>query len=127
MAKVLYVDADDARARAASDLFAERGHELVAVPSAERAMMRAEQESDYDAVVTHLILPSIDGAELCRWLTRWPPLASALRVVFSGPGVKLRLDFQQGLPRWLPADVYLQDLEKVEYLVDAVEHALADR
>ena len=127
MARVLYVDADDARTRSACDLMAVRGHQVISAASAERAMICAEQDGPYDAVVTHLILPSIDGAELCRWLTRRPTLASALRVVFSASGVRLRVDFQQGLPRWLPAHVFLQDVDEVEHLIDAVERALDQR
>ena len=63
MAKVLYVDADEIRTAAAVVTFRKRGHAVTPADSAERAMMHVEQRADYDAVVVHLILPSIDGAE----------------------------------------------------------------
>jgi len=124
MAKVLYVDADVERSEAVCTLFAQRGHTVTAVTSAERAMLHADREADYDAVVAHLILPSIDGAELCRWLQRWSALSRVPRVVFTSPDVRLRLNLQDGLPRWLPADVYIHGLEDLQSLVEAVEWAL---
>jgi CheY-like chemotaxis protein len=124
MAKVLYVDADVERSEAVCTLFAQRGHTVTAATSAERAMLHADREADYDAVVAHLILPSIDGAELCRWLQRWSALSRVPRVVFTSPGVRLRLNLQDGLPRWLPADVYIHGLEDLQSLVEAVEWAL---
>lgn len=124
MAKVLYVDADLERAEAVTALFTARGHAVTAATSAERAMMHADRDRDYGVVVAHLILPSIDGAELCRWLQRWSPMPGVPRVVFTMPGARLKLDFQEGLPRWLPADVYIHGLEDLENLVDAVEWVL---
>ncbi|KPK61951.1 MAG: hypothetical protein AMK73_07170 [Planctomycetes bacterium SM23_32] len=124
MAKVLYVDADHGRTQVVCGLFAERGHLVTAESSAERAMMRAQGDATYQAVVVHLILPSIDGAELCRWLQRWSSMAAVPRVVFTSPGVQLRLKLEEHLPRWLPADVYIHGLEDPARLVDAVERIL---
>jgi len=124
MAKVLYVDADVERSEAVCTLFVQRGHTVTVATSAERAMLHADREADYDAVVAHLILPSIDGAELCRWLQRWSALSRVPRVVFTSPDVRLRLNLQDGLPRWLPADVYIHGLEDLQSLVEAVEWAL---
>ncbi|MHC4481515.1 MAG: response regulator, partial [Planctomycetota bacterium] len=100
-------------------------HSVTVAGSAERAMLHVERESDYDVIVVHLILPSIDGAELCRWLQRWSPLPGVPRVVFSSAGVHLRLGLEESLPRWLPADVYMHALEDVEELVHRVESLLA--
>ena len=124
MAKVLYVDSDPERTGAVQALFAGRGHVVVAADSAERAMLCAQREGDFEAVVVHLILPGADGAELCRWLQRWSSLSGAPRIVFSVPGVKLKLDLGTNLPRWLPADIYIRDIEDLQHLVNAVEWAL---
>jgi len=125
MAKILCVDADAERTRAFSELVAERGHLVTVVTSAERAMLRVEQESNFDAVVLHLILPGIDGAEFCRWLQRWSSMARVPRVVFSGPETRLQVDLQHKLPRWLPADRYLHDVQDTGVIVREVERVMA--
>jgi CheY-like chemotaxis protein len=127
MAKVLYVDADHERTKVVCELFVQRGHSVTVESSAERAMLRTEQDAGFEAVVAHLILPSIDGAELCRWLQRWSSMPAVPRIVFSSPAVQIRLNLQHKLPRWLPADVYIHDLEDFAHLVDAVEWTLDRR
>jgi len=124
VAKILYVDADQGRVEIVRALLVQKGHCVTVVNCAERAMLQVERESDYDAVVLHLVLPGIDGAELCRWLKQWSSLPGARRVVFSGPEVQLTLNFADELPRWLPADVYLQRMEEPEALICAVERIL---
>lgn len=124
MAKVLYVDADEERTQGVRALFARGGHVVTTAISAERAMLHVERDGDFNAIVVHLILPGIDGAELCRWLQRWSSLASVPRVVFTTPAVRLRLDLAERLPRWLPADVYIHALEDPQQLVEAVQSAL---
>ena len=124
MAKVLYVDADVERIEAVCNLFARGGHAVTVARGTARAMLRVDREGDYDAVVAHLMLPSIDGAELCRWLQNWSRMSGVPRIIFSGPGVELKLDLTDRLPRWLPADVYLRDLTDFAHLVEAVEWLL---
>jgi DNA-binding response OmpR family regulator len=124
MAKVLYVDADRKRAEIVCAVFARRGHAVTLAAATTRAMMYVDREGGYEAVVAHLMLPSVDGAELCRWLQNWSGMAGVPRVVFSSPGTRLRLDLADRLPRWLPADMYLRDLTEFEQLVDAVEWLL---
>ena len=89
-----------------------------------RAMLHLDREGGYEAIVAHLMLPSVDGAELCRWLQNWSGMAGMARIVFSSPGTRLKLNLADRLPRWLPADVYLRDLTEFEHLVDAVEWLL---
>lgn len=124
MAKILYVDADCRRVQAVCALMSARGHRVTVAGCAERAMIRVDQESDFDAVVLHLILPGIDGAELCRWLQRRSALAAVPRVVFTEPEVHLELDLSKKLPRWLPADVYIHGLADPAILIEAVEKVL---
>lgn len=124
MAKILYVDVDDQRSQTVCALFSQKNHVVTLVNSAERAMLQVARESDYDAVVLHLILPGIDGAELCRWLAPWSSLPAMPRVVFTGPDVRLALDLKEKLPRWLPADVYVHGLKDPRQLIDAVEKVL---
>ena len=124
MAKILYVDADPARKDVVYGLLCDKGHCVTAVVSAERAMINVEREGDYDAVVLHLVLHGIDGAELCRWLQRWSSLPGVPRLVFTTPDIRLNLDLENGMPSWLPADRYMHAVSDLAKLVDAVEELL---
>lgn len=121
MAKILYVDADPARKEVVCTLLCEKGHRVTAAVSAERAMIQVAREGDYDAVVLHLVLHGIDGAELCRWLQQWSSLPAVPRLVFTTPDIHLNLDLEAGMPSWLPADRYLHAVSDLAELVDAVE------
>jgi len=124
MAKILYVDADPARQEVVCGLLCDKGHEVTAVVSAERAMINVERDGDYEAVVLHLVLHGIDGAELCRWLQRWSSLPGAPRLVFTTPDIHLNLDLESGTPSWLPAHKYLHAVDDLAKLVEAVEELL---
>ncbi|MFO8007881.1 MAG: response regulator [Candidatus Brocadiia bacterium] len=125
MAKILYVDADGDRTESVRRLLAGMGHLVIVARSAERAMIRVDQESDFDAVLLHLILPGMDGAELCRWLERWSRLARVPRVVFTGPETRLSLGLEDRLPPWLPADQYLHCVSDFERIAGAVQSVLS--
>ncbi len=125
MAKILYVDVDGCRQEQVRHLLEGKGHCVVAAMSAERAMVHVEREHDYDAIVLHLMLRGMDGAELCRWLQRWSPLSSTPRVVFTTPDVHLNLDLDSHLPDWLPADVFLSAVPDMGEVANAVEKLLS--
>lgn len=125
MAKVLYVDADSRRAELVRSVFTRRGHDVTVALATTRAMLHVDREGGYQAVVAHLMLPSVDGAELCRWLQNWSGMAGVPRVVFTSPSTRLKLDLEVRLPRWLPADIYLHDLTEFERLAEAVEWLVA--
>ena len=121
MAKILYVDADPEREDVVSALLRARGHRVTVAVSAERAMIEVAREGDYDAVVLHLMLHGIDGAELCRWLLHWSSLPAVPRLVFTTPDIHLSLDLEAGIPHWLPADRYMHAVSDMAVLVEAVE------
>lgn len=127
MAKILYVDQSPEREEAICRLLGDNGHDVTVVTCAERAMMRVEREPEYDAVVLHLMLRGIDGAELCRWLQNWSSLPCTPRVVFTTPDIQLKLNLEQELPSWLPADVFLGGVWDMQELVEAVEGVLCKR
>jgi len=124
MAKILYVDADPDRQAVVCGLLCDNGHEVTAVVSAERAMINVERDGDYEAVVLHLVLHGIDGAELCRWLQQWSVQPDVPRLVFTTPDIHLNLDLENATPRWLPAHRYLHAIGDLGKLVEAVEELL---
>jgi CheY-like chemotaxis protein len=121
MAKILYVDADPERKAVVCALLCDKGHRVTAAVSAERAMIEVERAGDFDAVVLHLVLHGIDGAELCRWLQQWSSLPAVPRLVFTTPDIHLSLGLEAGIPRWLPADRYMHAVSDLAELVEAVE------
>jgi CheY-like chemotaxis protein len=124
MAKILFVDADAERIRQVTEALAGRGHVVVAATCAERAMICVDRERQYDAIVLHLVLPGMDGAELCRWLKRQSCVPTVPRVVFTCSRTEVRIDLSEGLPSWLPADVFLDSVEGILGIVQAVEGLL---
>ena len=97
------------------------------VDCAERAMLRLDREGDYEAVVLHLYLPGMDGAEFCRWIERWSSLKGVPKVAFTWAGFRMPVDVSKGLPKWLPVDRYIEGLQHVEELVEALDSLLAER
>ncbi|MCA9509629.1 MAG: response regulator [Myxococcales bacterium] len=74
MAKARVLAVDDQRyfRELIEGLLAEGGYAVQTASSAEEALHRLERE-DFDIVVTDLVMPGIDGAELCRRIKQRKP------------------------------------------------------
>ena len=127
MARILYVGSSSKESGRLRSLLEQKGHSVQVVDCAERAMLYVDREGDYEALVLHLYLPGMDGAELCRWVERRSSLKGIPKVAFTWAGLRMPVDVSQGLPKWLPVDRYIEGLERVEELVEAVEGLLAAR
>ena len=126
MARILYVENSPERAETLRALLEQKGHVVQVVSCAERAMICAHnKDADYQALVLHLYLPGMDGAELCRWIEKWSSLKGIPKVAFTWPGLRLPVDISRGLPNWLPVDRFFEGLEHAEELVEAVEELLS--
>ncbi|HXH78812.1 response regulator transcription factor [Nocardioides sp.] len=69
MARVLVVDDDTTVREVVVSYLCRAGHEVVDVGDGEAALVAAS-EAGFDLVVLDLMLPGIDGLEVCRQLTR---------------------------------------------------------
>ena len=127
MARILYVDCCPERVACVCSLLEKQGHAVAVVNCAERAMLHVHSGKCCDAVITHLYLPGIDGAELVRWLSGLEPPVSVVKVAFTCCGEKTPVGVGEELPRWLPADTFVEGLERAEDLVEAVEKLLEAR
>jgi DNA-binding response OmpR family regulator len=72
MARLLVVDDDPTVREVASDYLRRAGHDVVAAADGETAL-RAARARPPAAAVLDVMLPGIDGHELCRWLRRDQP------------------------------------------------------
>jgi len=127
MARILYVDCGQERVNEVCSLLQSNGHEVQAASSAERAMLHVHSGESYEAVVMHLFLPGIDGAELSRWLAGPALPGNMVELAFTCSGEKTPMAAGEGLPKWLPVDRFLDGIERAEDLVIAVEELLKQR
>lgn len=65
--RLLLVEDDDTLREGLDDLLASAGHQVVAVSRGDEAVERGTREA-FDAVVLDLMLPGLDGHEVCRRL-----------------------------------------------------------
>src|SRR3989304_1741580 len=121
MARILYVETDLKRAQKVCALFEQRGHTVHLACSAERAMLRVQRGMAFDVLALELILHGMDGAEFCRWIENKSPLKGIRKVAFTAPGCQLSFHFERGLPRWLPVNRFIAELDDPSILIEAVE------
>lgn len=126
MARILYVENDTTRAERVTPLLQARGHRVEVVHKAGRAMMRVDEGETYDALLLHLALPGIDGAEFCRWIEHDTPLKGIPKVAYTWEGCTLNLGVEDGVPRWLPVTRLLRKLDSVDHILDAMEEVLGN-
>ena len=69
--RTLIVEDDGATRQILAQVVRERGHESVAVESAEHGMARC-LTGRFDIALVDTTLPGMDGLRFCRWLTRLP-------------------------------------------------------
>lgn len=65
MSKILVADDDASIRLLVSDVLADQGHTVTAVPSGEEAVKRLEEES-FDLVLLDIMMKGMDGLEVCR-------------------------------------------------------------
>jgi len=126
MARILYVEGNPEKVELLRPLLVRQGHTVDVVNCAERAMLRVQARRDYAAVVLQLYLPGMDGAELCRWMEKWSAVRGVHKLVFTWHGRRAPVVLSRGLPRWLPADRFIENLERAEDLVEALETLLSN-
>ncbi len=82
-ARILVVDDDALALEAVTRLLKSAGYEAFSAQSAEETLRLAE-ELRPDMILLDVVLPDLDGVEVCRRLKAAPKLADAFVVLFSG-------------------------------------------
>jgi CheY-like chemotaxis protein/predicted regulator of Ras-like GTPase activity (Roadblock/LC7/MglB family) len=83
MAKVFVVDDSVSVRKAVERLLAPRGMAVTSCASGNEALARLPGEAP-DLVICDLVLPDLDGYEVCRWLRQVPALAATPVLFISG-------------------------------------------
>lgn len=81
MAKILVVDDDPSICEQLSDMLREKGHEVKSLFSGTDAM---SDRSDYDIVLTDLVMPKVDGLDLLSHFKRAKPKTKVIMITAFG-------------------------------------------
>jgi len=126
MARILLVEDDaDVRESYASRL-KEEGHAVVAVATAEAALEQLHADT-FDALVTDLLLPGMDGAELARTIRNEARQAAIPIVMVSAMVRRIGLTLTPADLRWVPVDRFLDKGTEADELVRVVGEVLDSR
>jgi len=123
MATILYIEDDPDARRALQVLLEKRGHGVVTASSAEESLEILLSWTP-ELVVTDLLLPGIDGAELCRLLRHRPETEGLPIILVTGVAPRVGLSFTPSDKQWAPADEIMDKKTDPTELVDLVERLL---
>jgi len=113
MARILVVDDEADVLEYSCELLRALGHEVEAVSSAERALLRLQRHS-FDLVLTDFSLPGLNGVELARAVKRQAP-ATLVGIVsgWESPDQKKEAATEQVVDFVLPKPFTLKELQRV--------------
>lgn len=122
MAKILLIDDEPDLLAAMAEILRRASHEVTPVSDG-RLVLQEFNESEFDLVVTDIIMPGVEGLEILKHLREQNPEFKAIAI--SGGG-RIEPSFHLRLARQLGARETLQKPFKLQTLVEAVERTLED-
>jgi len=105
-----------------SRMLEKAGHSVVTNDSSVRALKEIPSERP-DCVITDLMMPDMDGFELCRELRRRPELSSMKIIVLSAKSY----DFDRRRARELGADGYIVKPIRTETLLSSIDEFVSEK
>ena|SRR5579864_2284971 len=124
MAKILIVEDDDALRVTLERMIRSAGHDPKSA-SGQRQVTDAIAATDYDVVVTDILMPEFDGLEVIRMVRSLKPACPIIAV--SGGGNHLPGPKGLQLASAFGADVVLSKPFAMSVLIDAIARVLASR
>jgi len=106
MARILVVEDDKDFQEIYTFALTRRGHSVEAVRTAEQAL-EALQRSEFDLLLVDLLLPGMDGAELCRTIRADSDSRHLPILMLSNMGDRLGITFTEADAKWAPVDRFL--------------------
>jgi CheY-like chemotaxis protein/MinD-like ATPase involved in chromosome partitioning or flagellar assembly len=120
--KILVIEDDPIATRLIEYILKQRGYEVLAAPNGLEGLKIA-QESRPDLIVLNVMLPGIDGFEVCHRLRTEPRTASSLIMMLSGRA--RQIDIANGLN--MGADDYLTKPAAPSEIVNRIESLLVQK
>ena len=121
MAKILFVDDDEAVRYALGKYLRRAGHDVCDAEDGERALALVAQER-FDIVITDVIMPNVEGMELITRLSREQP--SLPIIAISGGGRVGRAEYLS-LTKFLGANATLEKPVDEEALLELIQQLAA--
>jgi CheY-like chemotaxis protein len=119
MPRLLVVEDDDDVREAYRCFFANEGYSVRAVRCAEEALEVIREEVP-DAMLIDLLLPGMDGAELCRTVRARDELAAVRLVLVTCAPRGFGLDLSMIDEAWAPADLVLDKMIPLDDLLSMI-------
>jgi len=96
---------------------------VVAVVSAEKAIETLQQRQ-FDLVVTDLLLPGMDGAELCRMIRKDSREPKLPIILLTSMPTQMGLVLDDVDVNWAPADRYIDKTTSLEEILRTIGELL---
>lgn len=120
--KILVVEDDPATSRLIEYTLHHRGYEVVSASNGLEGIRKAHEESP-DLIILDVMLPGLDGFEICNRLRSEPATAGILILMFSAKAQEI--DKDTGLK--VGADAYLAKPAAPVEIINHVEKLLASK
>ncbi len=121
--RVLVVDDAALSRRALRNIFLSAGYDVVTAEDGQDALDKVRQ-TDPDLILTDILMPRLDGFQLCRAIKADPELVETPVIFYTGSYTDTK-DREFGLS--LGASAYLQKPLEPRELLDAIARALGQR
>lgn len=105
-----------------STLLKERGHDVVDAPNGKIALEMIKKSAP-DLIVTDILMPEMDGFELCRQVRAIPECCDVIFIIYTG-SYKSMADIELG--RALGANEYIIKPQEPNKLIKLLEKAILD-
>jgi CheY-like chemotaxis protein len=119
MSRILVIEDDDDVQFSLLMLLGQEGHCALAASSAETALEILSLEQ-FDLVIVDLLLPGMDGAELCRVIRQDDVISELPIVIVSAMPHLLGIEFTENDANWVPANRFIDKCDTGDKLMNTV-------
>jgi CheY-like chemotaxis protein len=126
MARILIVEDDKDFQEIYTFAFMKKGHAVETVRTGEQALDALEKGS-FDLMVVDLLLPGMDGAELCRTIRADPNRRNLRILMLSSMGEHLGITVTEADGAWAPVDRFLNKSIPVDEMSRVAELLLENK
>lgn len=123
MARVLLIEDDKDITASMNLLFQARGYQLHCESNGEKGLKAALAQAP-DLIIVDMMLPGIDGAEVCRTLRKNTLTAAVPLILFTAVPTMLGFRFSDEDKAWIPANRIIDKSAGNQALLEACDELL---